>query len=474
MPGMTYTKALVGFAAFAVQVNAFWKMPCSSPVVVERADPIIDPGAISGHVHTILGSNAFNFTMDYASTQTATCSTCKAFEDLSSYWVPTLYYHAENGSFIPVQQSGGALVYYLQRTDPKDPKLEEGLLAFPKDFRMIAGDMTRRNTSEADAPNGEAAASFVCLGLDGPKTPELPKQNCPGGLRAQINFPSCWNGVDKDSPDHKSHVAYPSRLDTGYCPDSHPHRFITLFYEVIWSVDPFKDMWYGDGQPFVFSYGDPTGTGYHGDFVNGWDVDVLQTAINTCNSASGVVEECGAFTFRKDDDMKACKALSRVDEPITGVLAALPGCNPVQTGPETAQFDSSCTNVVKEIGDPIMPYTDMTKQGWKYVACAKDPQGQSRTLDGATSADTKDMTVDKCIKLCGDAGFTYAGLEYYTQCFCGDTLDASRMPTNGTMGDCSYPCSGDPTQLCGGGAQVAVYTKCAGGDCTNADVPDLF
>lgn len=50
-------------------------------------------------------------------------------------------------------------------------------------------------------------------------------------------------------------VAYPSGLDNGVCPDSHPKRFITVFYEVTWSVDDFKDMWYGDKQPFVFSTG---------------------------------------------------------------------------------------------------------------------------------------------------------------------------------------------------------------------------
>jgi len=109
----SYSKALIGFAAFAAQADAFFRLPCSSPVVVERADPIVDPNAVSKHVHTVMGSNAFNFTMSYADTQVATCSTCKAVEDMSAYWVPSLFYHAENGSFIPVKQTGGALIYYL-------------------------------------------------------------------------------------------------------------------------------------------------------------------------------------------------------------------------------------------------------------------------------------------------------------------------------------------------------------------------
>ncbi|KAI0505997.1 WSC domain-containing protein [Xylaria bambusicola] len=452
MPGASYRNLLFGFAALAAQVDAFWRLPCASPVVVQRADPIEDPNAVSKHVHTVLGSNAFNFTMNYHDTQAATCSTCKAVEDLSSYWVPSLYYHAENGSFISVEQVGGALIYYLQRSDPNDPNAAEGLIPFPEDFRMVAG--TRENRNFTDSPE-QRAVSFVCLGTEGPATYELPNRNCPGGLRTQLIMPSCWDGKNLDSPDHKSHMAYPSGIDNGVCPKSHPKRFITMFYEVTWSVDEFKDQWYGDQQPFVFSHGDETGYGYHGDFINGWDIPTLQKAINECNAESGVIEECGAFTLREDDDMKSCKIMPRVNESVKGVLSALPGCNKIQAGPES----SDCREAAK-IGDPILPFTDMTKKlGWKYVACAEDPAGQSRTLSDL-SIDQQDMTVDKCIATCGDKGFEYAGVEYTSQCFCGHGIPKDRLPANGTTGDCSMPCAGNSDQFCGGAARVSIYTKC--------------
>ena len=106
------TVALGLLSAFAAPAAAFWRLPCLTPIVVERADPIISPGVPSGHVHTIMGGNGFAFTMDYADTQASTCSSCTVIGDRSNYWVPTLYYHAENGSFISVSQSGGATVYY--------------------------------------------------------------------------------------------------------------------------------------------------------------------------------------------------------------------------------------------------------------------------------------------------------------------------------------------------------------------------
>ena len=42
----------------------------------------------------------------------------------------------------------------------------------------------------------------------------------PGQLMAiGVNFPSCWNGVDLDSADHMSHMAYPTH---NVCPAGYP------------------------------------------------------------------------------------------------------------------------------------------------------------------------------------------------------------------------------------------------------------
>lgn len=92
--------------------HAFWVLGCGKPVLVERADPIQYPGVASQHLHTIMGGNAFDFDLDYNKTQTSTCTTCGVTKDLSNYWVPTVYFHAENGSFISVPQVGGLNVYY--------------------------------------------------------------------------------------------------------------------------------------------------------------------------------------------------------------------------------------------------------------------------------------------------------------------------------------------------------------------------
>jgi len=56
--------------------HAFWRLICEQPIVIERADPVISPGTVSQHVHSVMGGDGFSFTMDYATTQSSTCSSC--------------------------------------------------------------------------------------------------------------------------------------------------------------------------------------------------------------------------------------------------------------------------------------------------------------------------------------------------------------------------------------------------------------
>jgi hypothetical protein len=132
-----------------------------------------------------------------------------------------------------------ANICFRQRADPLDPEYSKGLLAFPPGFRMVAGNPFLRsfNSSSLEA----AAITYNCLGTSNPQTNGFPNYNCPGGLRTQVFFPSCWDGVNLDSADHKSHMAYPSLTDSGHCPPTHPKRFISLFYEIVWNTPDFAN-----------------------------------------------------------------------------------------------------------------------------------------------------------------------------------------------------------------------------------------
>lgn len=476
----TSNKAVGLFASLSGVANAFWRMPCSGRLSLERADPIIDPGKISGHVHTISGGNGFGFSMDYDQARNSSCSSCPIKQDLSNYWTPKLYYINENNTYEDVPQAGegngntgGMTVYYEQRLS----KEGQTPLAFPKNFRMVAGDPFQRNyTGEQAAPGN--AVSFVCLDYSGksPQTNAIPNTNCPDGLRAQVYFPSCWNN-ETDSPDHKSHMAYPigdNTYDNGHCPPSHPTRLISLFFEVIYDIDQFSDRWYSDKHPFVFAQGDRTGYGFHGDFVNGWDVDYLQDAIDQCNADSGLISDCPVFNTPDtksqqftSDEQQACRIPPSIDEEVTGILPSLPGCNTPTDGPEYAPPPATC-NVQSKIGLAATYFTDVTKSlDFAYQGCATDDY-YTRTFTGASTS-SDNMTVESCINFCKGKGYSLAGLEYARECYCDNTYQQTdRAPKQNVMGGCETKCSGDAGEICGGSGALSVYKACDGGACDNS------
>ena len=89
---------------------------------------------------------------------------------------------------------------------------------------MIAGNVARTTYNASNV--ADLAVNYVCLDYSGTSTTtnQFPTTQCPDGLRAQIVFPSCWDGVNLDSSDHQSHVSYPNGTapDNGDCPSTHP------------------------------------------------------------------------------------------------------------------------------------------------------------------------------------------------------------------------------------------------------------
>ncbi|KAH9959194.1 hypothetical protein BC827DRAFT_1301881 [Russula dissimulans] len=331
---MAVSRFFVGLLLIA-SANAFWRLPCTKPVLDARVDPIVNPGKASGHTHTIMGSGAIGFSTTFADLRNSDCTTCKVKDDKSAYWIPELYYQYKNESFQAVSH-GGMLVYYLQRG-----AANETVQAFPDGLRVLAGNPFLR--SYTDTPEAEAI-SWNCINFNAapvPQTPGFANTNCPSGLRAQVFFPSCWDGVNLDSPDHKSHMAYPDGVDNGQCPPSHPIHLISIFFEVYFNVAPFNNL--NDGGRFVLANGDPTGYGLHGDFMNGWDRGVLSRAVTTCTATSGVIEDCPVFQnegrLYTDDENNACSATNPLpDENVAPgtLLQYLPGCVAVTEGPAPA------------------------------------------------------------------------------------------------------------------------------------------
>jgi len=290
---------------------------------IQRSDPIIQPGIPSQHVHAIAGGNAFKREMSSTDAYNATQTTCDKAIDHSNYWVPALYHQIPDKMWELVPFQGNAVYYQLTacnyapnlRTYPANNMP----LAFPDGFRMVAGDPLRRTVNESDYTN--KAVQIVCLGAGG-NFFGFPPYTC-NRMRAEVYFPSCWDGKNLDSPNHKSHVAYPAIGDYngGVCPESHPVALFSIFFEFFFDTSKLTDI------KLAFANGDATGYGFHGDFIMGWtNRALLQTAHKDCVGPS----DCPKLGNQPGMARTLIYPAKYEEEVgLNGPIPALPGNNPV-------------------------------------------------------------------------------------------------------------------------------------------------
>jgi WSC domain len=133
---------------------------------------------------------------------------------------------------------------------------------------------------------------------------------------------------------------------------------------------------------------------------------------------------------------------------------------PGSTGGSIGKTDKSISGgeqattqgVSKRVSSPPPPATA------RYIGCFRDQQTNplpgaiaSRDLNGLMTNDTG-MTSARCISVCRSQGFTYAGTQDSTYCFCGNAYGRSGAATN-----CNMACGGNPAEMCGGGWANSVY-----------------
>ncbi|KAK4996850.1 hypothetical protein LTR66_003637 [Elasticomyces elasticus] len=463
-------------AAFSLailgSVEAFWRMNCAV-VHTGRVDPLVNPGALAAHAHTIVGGSNIGVNATYSSLLNSQCTSCEITADKSAYWTPLLYYQHANGSFEDVPH-GGSVIYYLGRGVNK-----ANIQPFPKGFMMLSGDKAARSYNSTAMTWGNGTyynrpiadrVSFVCL-TDGPQPPQQPYMfdtNCPNGMRAQIQFQSCWNGKDLYKADN-SHVAYMSQIDDGICPPGYPVQFAQLFMETDYAVN---DINTSDGGRFVFSQGDPTGYGFHGDFQNGWDMGVQTVAAQNCAATDnfGQISACPILQAYQTDAYAAnCPEMpQQVGEKVHGLLDKLPGCINITPGPGRAtSADMECgPNVVKAVISStkdsvpktyatVAPGQSFGLPGHNYLGCATD---SNRTLTEARYTSETYMSVEFCQSYCTNLGYRYSGVEYGSECYCGNQLRTGTV-FNSTR--CLFQCNANGTEFCGGVFAINVYNNTA-------------
>jgi hypothetical protein len=226
-------------------------------------DPIVYPGQPgASHDHSFVG-NVSTDAFSTLQTLRGAATTCRRQGETAAYWMPTLYV---SGAMVHPM---GATIYYRRRS------MTGRIRAFPAGFKIVAGDKS------ATAPQGFQVTYWNC-GAQAGVPPSSTVPSCPegrgNGLRLHVRFPSCWDGKNLDSADHKSHMAYATGRRG--CPASHPVAVpaIELIYRYPIAGGPNVTLASG-GQ---FSA--------HGDFFNAWNQGVLTRLVNQCLNA---LRHCG-------------------------------------------------------------------------------------------------------------------------------------------------------------------------------------
>ena len=235
-------------------------------------DPLVAPGRPGGsHLHTFFGNSDTNAFSNSDSIHFSGSSTCRGgTANRSAYWVPSIIDTNTGQAVVPEF----LIAYYKSGYTGVQPS---EIHAIPQGLRMIAGDA--RATGPSGLPHWLRPVSWNCAwdsaGNGTSSTNEM--QQCSPGemVKMVIAFPQCWDGVNLDSWDHKSHMAY---ADNG-CPASHPVALPQISFNVYWTV-PAGGNW--SWRLSSDMYNGPAGYSGHGDWWNGWDVGVMQTWIDNC------------------------------------------------------------------------------------------------------------------------------------------------------------------------------------------------
>ncbi|TQM38221.1 DUF1996 domain-containing protein [Pseudonocardia cypriaca] len=237
---------------------------------------IAAPGKPNGaqHMHDYLGSTATDSSTD-AGDLLASRTSCD-LDNRSTFFWPVLRDTSQVGP--DENQDGGGLdgnvgeilepaqvvMQFLGNpTGPVSP--------MPQLLRVITGD-AKAVTNGPD----NVRAQWTCRGFEDRATTQYPL--CPDGSRLLrvLDFPSCWDGENLDSEDHRSHIAFADE-DTGACPQDTvavPQLRMILAYDQPggrnFALDGFPDQQHHPATD-------------HGDFVNGMPDELMDAVVECLN-----------------------------------------------------------------------------------------------------------------------------------------------------------------------------------------------
>lgn len=252
------------------------------PGQIKKDDPIVYPGQPgAAHWHQFFGNTAADAHSTYESLRKTGESTCQNELNRSAYWMPAMLDGKGN-----VVRPDFVSIYYKRRpkSDPFCTKAAKGCVGIPRGLRFVFGwDQTRPTEPQ---PENAVHTDFACVDGWNPFTPPSkdmvePMKVCKPGhrLHASLSSPECWNGVDLDSPDHRSHLAEMKRdTNSGQmsCPATHPYIVPQFTMTTAYSIEAGDEptLWGLASDHMIPAALRRAGASYHSDYFEAWEDDI--------------------------------------------------------------------------------------------------------------------------------------------------------------------------------------------------------
>ena len=168
------------------------------------------------------------------------------------------------------------------------------------------------------------------------------------------------------------------------------------------------------------------------------------------NGTNGGSDSSGSSASISSSSVASSQTPS-VDSPSSSAVSTQSSILPsVSSSVEPTSSTSGTTST------PIPTQTLATKEtvgSYTYQGCYTEAT-KARALTGASFYNYTAMTLEMCASSC--SAFTYWGVEYGGECYCGNTLDATSVLA-ANQKDCSFTCPGDQYEYCGAGNRLDMY-----------------
>jgi hypothetical protein len=239
---------------------------------------IVAPGVANGahHMHDYVG----NLSTDAQSVNgslSAAGTTCKNGDKSAHYWpvLRLLDGSRERDARAPgggQDKNVGRILTPASVTLKLEGSATGQVKAMPRFMRIITGDAKAFTNNPKNAH-----ASWSCTGFENRQL-ENKYPSCPQGAQVvrSLEFPSCWDGKNTDSSNHRTHVVFPN--DSGNCRKGFqaiPKLTQRVTYDVpanaFFAIDSFPEQLH---KPVTD----------HGDFINVMSAKQMDQAVTCINS----------------------------------------------------------------------------------------------------------------------------------------------------------------------------------------------